>query len=97
MFGWAFDFNGVQRIEVDVDGQVVGNATFGLLAAGRAPNDPRAPSNTLGFSFRARHDAAVGLGARPRHLRRGQPFGAPGRTEIGRRKFVVNNNVLTHK
>jgi hypothetical protein len=26
-----------------------------------------------------------------------QRFGTPSRTEIGRRKFVVNNNALTHQ
>src|SRR5262249_26610790 len=31
IFGWAFDLQGVQTVEVDVDGQVVGDATYGLF------------------------------------------------------------------
>ncbi len=97
VFGWAFDFNGVQRIEVDVDGQVVGNATFGLSRPDVPRNDPRAPSNNLGFSFLldttrlsdSEHDLVIYVVD--------NQFGVPGRTEIGRRKFVVNNNVLTHR
>jgi hypothetical protein len=97
VFGWAFDFNGVQRIEVDVDGQVVGNATYGLSRPDVPRNDPRAPSINVGFSFLldttqlsdSEHDLVIYVVD--------NRFGAPGRTEIGRRKFVVNNNVLTHR
>jgi hypothetical protein len=97
VFGWAFDFNGVQRVEVDVDGQVVGIATFGLARPDVPRNDPRAPSNNLGFSFLldttrlsdSEHDLVVYVVD--------SQFGTPGRTEIGRRKFVVNNNTLTHR
>ena len=94
VFGWAFDFNGVQRVEVDVDGQVVGTATFGLFRPDVPRNDPRAPSNNLGFSFLldttrlsdSEHDLVI-------YVVDNQFI--PGRTEIGRRKFVVFNNTTT--
>ena len=97
VFGWAFDFNGVQRVEIDVDGQVVGNATYGLSRPDVPRNDPRAPSSNLGFAFDldttrlsdSEHDLVVYVVD--------NRSGIPGRTEIGRRKFVVNNNVLTHQ
>lgn len=94
VFGWAFDFQGVTRVEVDVDGQVVGTATYGLLRPDVPANDPRVPFASVGFSFildttklsDTAHDLVVyvidHLGVR---------------TEIGRRKFVVDNNVLTHQ
>ncbi|HEV8608642.1 MAG TPA: Ig-like domain-containing protein [Thermoanaerobaculia bacterium] len=97
VFGWAFDFNGVQRIEVDVDGQVVGTATYGLSRPDVPATDPRVPSASVGFSFNldttrlsdSEHDLVIYVVD--------QQFGTPRRTEIGRRKFVVNNNVLTHQ
>jgi hypothetical protein len=97
VFGWAFDFNGVQRIEVDVDGQVVGNATYGLSRPDVPANDPRVPSVSVGFSFLldttrlsdSEHDLVIYVVD--------STFGTPRRTEIGRRKFVVNNNTLTHR
>jgi hypothetical protein len=97
VFGWAFDFNGVQRIEVDVDGQVVGNATYGLSRPDVPRNDPRVGSITVGFSFLldttrlsdSEHDLVIYVVD--------STFGTPRRTEIGRRKFVVNNNTLTHR
>ena len=97
VFGWAFDFNGVRRIEVDVDGQVVGNAVYGLSRPDVPLADPRTPSINVGFSFLldtthlsdSEHDLVVYVVD--------NRFGTPARTEIGRRKFVVNNNTLTHR
>lgn len=97
VFGWAFDFNGVQRIEVDVDGQVVGTATRGLSRPDVPVTDPRVPSVSVGFAFNldttrlsdSEHDLVIYVVD--------NQFGSPNRTEIGRRKFVVNNNVLTHQ
>ena len=97
VFGWAFDFDGVQRIEVDVDGQVVGIATYGLSRPDVPAADPRVFSLMSGFSFAldttrlsdSEHDLVIYVVD--------QVFGQPHRTEIGRRKFVVNNNVLTHR
>jgi hypothetical protein len=97
VFGWAADLNGVLRIEVDVDGQVVGNATYGLSRPDVPRADPRAPSVSVGFSFPldttllsdSEHDLVIYVVD--------ATFGLPRRTEIGRRKFVVNNNTLTHR
>ncbi|HEY3170487.1 MAG TPA: hypothetical protein VGK08_05745, partial [Thermoanaerobaculia bacterium] len=59
--------------------------------------DPRAPSVSVGFSFPldttrlsdSEHDLVIYVVDRT--------FGVPRRSEIGRRKFVVNNNALTHR
>jgi hypothetical protein len=96
VFGWATDLDGVQRIEVDVDGQVVGIATYGLSRPDVPAADPRVGAVNVGFGFAldttrlsdSEHDLVIYVVD--------STFGAPRRTEIGRRKFVVNNNVLTH-
>ena len=97
VYGWAFDFNGVRRVEDDVDGQIFGTATYGLSRPDVPAIDPRVPSVSVGFSFLldttrlsdSEHDLVIYVVD--------QQFGAGGRTEIGRRKFVVNNNALTHR
>jgi hypothetical protein len=97
VFGWASDFQGVQTVEIDVDGQVVGNATYGLYRPDVRQHDPRVFSNNVGFSFlldtthlsNSQHDLVVYVIDRS--------FGGGNRTEIGRRKFVVDNNVTTHQ
>jgi Bacterial Ig domain len=96
VFGWASDFQGVQRVEIDVDGQVVGTATYGLFRPDVRRVDPRVFSDNVGFSFEldtttlsnSEHDLVVYVVDRS--------FGGGNRTEIGRRKFVVDNNVSTH-
>ena len=93
VFGWASDFQQVQRVEVDIDGHVVGNANYGLFRPDVRDTDPRVFSANVGFSFLldtthlsdSPHDLVIYVVDR---------FG--NRTEIGRRKFVVNNNVATH-
>ncbi|MGE5415113.1 MAG: Ig-like domain-containing protein [Syntrophomonadaceae bacterium] len=93
VFGWAYDLQGVQSVEVDVDGQVVGTATYGLYRPDVPLQDPRVRSANVGFSFvldttqlaNTQHDIVVYVIDRGGH-----------RTEIGRRKAVVNNNVATH-
>lgn len=93
VFGWASDFQLVQTVQIDIDGQVVGNAFYGLNRPDVRAVDPRVFSNNVGFSFLldttqlsdSPHDLVVYVIDR---------FG--NRTEIGRRKFVVNNNVVTH-
>ncbi len=93
VFGWALDFQQVQSVEVDVDGQVVGTAFYGLNRPDVRAVDPRVFSNNVGFSFLldttrlsdSPHDLVVYVIDRQGN-----------RTEIGRRKFVVNNNVATH-
>jgi hypothetical protein len=105
IFGWAHDLDfGVQRVEIDIDGQVVatsdpgGGATYGLERPDVRQNDPRVGSRTLlGFAYLldttklsdGEHDLVV-------YVVDGS-FGGGRRSEIGRRKFVVNNNVLTHQ
>ncbi|HEY3204611.1 MAG TPA: hypothetical protein VGL03_13245 [Thermoanaerobaculia bacterium] len=97
VFGWASDLQGVQRVEVDVDGQVVGIANYGLARPDVRAVDPRVFSVNVGFSFLldttrlsdSEHDLVVYVVDRA--------FGGGNRTEIGRRKFVVNNNVATHQ
>jgi hypothetical protein len=91
--GWATDFQGVSRVEVDVDGQVVGIANYGLLRPDVPKNDFRVTSAFVGFGFPldttalsdSPHDLVIYVVDRDAN-----------RTEIGRRKFVVNNNVATH-
>ncbi len=93
VFGWASDFEGVATVQVDVDGQVIGNAVYGLNRPDVRAVDPRVFSNSVGFSFLldttrlsdSPHDLVVYVIDR-----------LGNRTEIGRRKFVVNNNVATH-
>ena len=93
VFGWAYDFQGVLTVQVDVDGHVVGNAVYGLLRLDVPANDFRVPSVFTGYSFfldttelsDSAHDLVIYV------IDRGGR-----RTEIGRRKFVVNNNVTTH-
>jgi hypothetical protein len=93
VFGWAYDLQGVQTVQVDVDGQVVGQATYGLYRPDVPLQDPRVRSANVGFSFildttqlaNTQHDIVVYVIDRGGH-----------RTEIGRRKAIVNNNVTTH-
>ena len=91
--GWAYDTNNVSRVDIDVDGQVVGVATYGLPRPDVRIHDPRVQGINVGFSFLldtttladSQHDLNVyvvdSLG---------------NRVLIGRRQFVVNNNVPTH-
>lgn len=93
VFGWAFDVQGVLRVEVDVDGHVVGLANYGLLRPDVPLNDFRVNTPRSGLSFfldttqlsDSAHDLVIYVVDRQNH-----------RSEIGRRKFVVNNNVSTH-
>lgn len=93
VFGWATDFQGVDHVEVDVDGYVLGNASYGLNRPDVRAADPRVFSNNVGFAFQldttqlsdSPHDLVIYVVDR-----------LGNRTEIGRRKFVVNNNVATH-
>jgi Bacterial Ig domain len=93
VFGWAYDLQGVSSVEVDVDGQVLGTATYGLFRPDVPVNDPRVPTPYVGLSFmldttklsNTQHDIVVYV---IDHV--------GNRTEIGRRKAVVNNNVSTH-
>jgi hypothetical protein len=94
MVGWAWDLQGVVLVEVDVDGQVVGDATYGIFRPDVPVIDPRVPTDFSGFTFmldttklsNSAHDIVVYVTDRNGN-----------RTEIGRRKVVVNNNVSTHQ
>ncbi len=94
VFGWAYDLQGILAVELDVDGQVVGNADYGLFRPDVPPNDPRVPFPNVGFSYildttrlsNTEHDLVIYVTDR-----------LGNRTEIGRRKAVVDNNVPTHQ
>ncbi|MGH9365095.1 MAG: hypothetical protein ACRD1B_07510 [Thermoanaerobaculia bacterium] len=97
-FGWAFDFQGVQRIDVDLDGQVVarsdnGSAVYGLLRADVPANDLRVPPpGDVGWSAvldttrfgDGPHEVVI-------YVIDNQGF----RSEIGRRRFSIDNNTRT--
>jgi hypothetical protein len=89
VFGWATDLQGVHSVELDVDGQVVGTAHYGLSRPDVPIHDPRVPFSNVGFSYlldttrlsNSAHDLVIYV------------IDASGnRTEIGRRKAVVDNN-----
>ncbi len=94
VLGWAYDFGGVKAVQIDVDGHNVGTAAYGLARPDVPANDPRVPSSLVGFSYlldtsklsNTEHDIVAyvidNLG---------------NRSEIGRRKCVVDNNVATHQ
>ncbi|HTY41533.1 MAG TPA: Ig-like domain-containing protein [Thermoanaerobaculia bacterium] len=94
LYGWAYDFQGVSAVQIDVDGQVVGNALYGLYRPDVPVGDPRVPTAYAGFSFvldttklsNTQHDLVVYVIDRQGN-----------RSEIGRRKAIVNNNVPTHQ
>ncbi len=89
VFGWASDLQGVSSVQVDVDGQVVGNALYGLFRPDVPQNDPRVRFPYVGFSYlldttqlsNTEHDIVIYV---IDHL--------GNRTEIGRRKAVVDNS-----
>lgn len=91
--GWAFDFNTVNHVDIDIDGQVVGQATYGLPRPDVRINDARVNLVNVGFQFLldtttladSQHDLNVYV-----------VDNLSNRVLIGRRKIVVNNNVPTH-
>ncbi|HEY1251013.1 MAG TPA: hypothetical protein VGH97_07460 [Thermoanaerobaculia bacterium] len=94
VFGWAFDFQGINHVEVDVDGSDMGPAVYGLNRPDVPQQDVRVTNPFVGFSFildttklpDSEHDLVVYV------------FDRSGvKSEIGRRKMVVNNNVATHQ
>ena len=103
--GWAYDFQGVLRIEVDVDGQVVARSDNGTAVYGGArpdvpQNDPRVPAGAnVGWGAvldttkmgDTQHEVVVYVWDNP-----GNPT-ISRRSEIGRRRFTVNNNVRTQQ
>jgi hypothetical protein len=91
--GWAYDFNGVNHVDIDIDGQVVGTATYGLPRPDVRVHDPRVQSTNVGFSFLLDTTA---LADSPHDLNVYVVDNQSNRVLIGRRQFVVNNNVPTH-
>jgi hypothetical protein len=100
VFGWAYDIQGVDHIEVDIDGQLFAtsaNATavYGLLRPDVPAHDPRVPGpGNVGWQT-AIDTTKVGDGQHEievyvidRSLQT---------SEIGRQRFTVNNNSLTHQ
>jgi hypothetical protein len=89
--GWALDFNGVQSVQVLVDGHPLGNATYGL---------PR-PDVDLAYFFPGFPSVATPGWQFPldtTQLNNGEHFidaivtdGLGATTYLGRRRFVVNN------
>ena len=115
--GWAFDYdngnaapwiNGIIRLDMDIDGKVVGNIFPQYIARADVPaNDTRVPATPFTFGPVAYVGWAFVLDTT--HLTDAQhdfvvyavdtPNAATGRpafrTETGRRKFVVYNNTPT--
>jgi hypothetical protein len=101
--GWAFDQDGIRvtagvedGIEIFIDGQLVAKTNNNTLRPDVPLNEPRVTSSFTGWSIvydttqlsDAEHDLTVYVVD--------NAFGGNRRTLIGRRKFVVNNNVPTH-
>ncbi len=94
LFGWAYDLQGVASVIVNVDGQDIGVATYGLFRPDVPPEDARVPTAFVGWSFvldttklsNTAHDIVIYVNDR-----------VGNRTEIGRRKAVVNNNVSVNE
>ncbi|HEV2063732.1 MAG TPA: Ig-like domain-containing protein [Thermoanaerobaculia bacterium] len=100
--GWAYDLQGVLRVEVALDGPVVcrsdnGTATYGVLRPDVPAADRRVPTAYVGWTCLldttkmgdGLHEVAVYVWDNPSSPSISQ------RTEIGRVRFVVNNNVRT--
>jgi hypothetical protein len=102
--GWAYDTDSLllSHIDIDVDGQVVGQAFPPCPASGygygcKRPdvpiNDARVPTQFVGFKFSL---DTTKLADSPHDLNIYYVDHEGNRDLIGRRKFVVNNNVETH-
>jgi large repetitive protein len=93
VFGWAYDYQLVKQVDVDVDGQIVGTAVYGLPRPDVPKGDPRVAYSNVGFSYLL-DTATLSDGAHDINVyvtdKQSQ------RTLIGRRRIVVNNNVLSH-
>lgn len=102
--GWAYDLQGVLRIDVDVDGQVVarsdnGTAIYGVFRPDVPRGDNRVPTAFSGWQC-ALDTSKMGDGQHEMVIYVWDSPGNPTvsqRSEIGRRRFIVNNNSLTHQ
>jgi len=101
VFGWAFDFDGIHStngvedgILIDVDGQVVARTNNNLPRPDVPAHDPRVNTQFVGFQIAydttkltdGEHDLVV-------YVIDTQNV----QSEIGRRKFVTDNNVNTRQ
>lgn len=99
IYGWAFDFQGVHHIEVDIDGQILGrsdngSAVYGTYRPDVPGNDPRVGTANVGW-LAVLDTTKVGDGVHEVEVYVIDLNFQ--RSEIGRRQFVVNNNALTHQ
>lgn len=93
--GWAFDYDAVAEVDLDIDGVVYAQLFPPFLSRPDVPaNDIRVPTPNVGFAVAldtrlmsdTEHDAVVYV-----------IDGHGRRSEIGRRKFVVLNNTSVHQ
>jgi hypothetical protein len=89
VYGWVVDWEGIDFVEIQVDGAVVGTAMYGFYRSGPASLYPSYP-NALGAGFNFVIDTLV--------LADGEHYVSVfttdllgNRTYIGRRKFIVDN------
>jgi len=101
VFGWAFDYEGIRvtggiedGVEIDVDGQVIARINNDGFRPDVPAADPRVTTSFVGFNYTldttrltdGEHDLVVYVV---------DLFGR--RSEIGRRKFVADNNNATRR
>ncbi len=101
IFGWVFDFDGIHvtsgvedGVQIDIDGQVVIRTNNNLNRPDVPANDPRVTTPFVGFQVLydttkltdGEHEVVVYV-----------LDALNVRSEIGRRKFVVQNNVTTRQ
>jgi hypothetical protein len=91
--GWAFDSDGVDHVEIDVDGQVIGNAVYGGSRPDVPAADSRVSGSNVGFGFLL--DTTT-LSDSPHDINVYVVDHRDERQLLGTRKMVVNNNVETH-
>lgn len=101
VYGWAFDYDGIHKtggvedgIEIDIDGQVVANTNNDGFRPDVPASDPRVTTPYVGFQYLldttkltdGEHEVVVYV-----------LDALSVRSEIGRKKFVVQNNVTTRQ
>jgi hypothetical protein len=101
IYGWVFDFDGIHAtsgvedgVQIDIDGQVVARTNNNFLRPDVPANDPRVNTPNVGFQISfdttkltdGEHEVVVYV-----------LDALNVRSEIGRRKFVVQNNVTTRQ